>query len=96
MINNKNKLVWKEIVMILVVCVGNFFLLFFFLQYPQSFFILIYFELKANKYVEFLDKLNGMLFPYIQKTEKWIFKIIFKILIVPTVIIKINRQHIIL
>lgn len=73
MINNKNKLVWEEIVMILVVCVRNLFLLFFFLQYPKSFFILIYFELKANKYVEFLDKLNGMLFPHIQKTEKWIF-----------------------
>lgn len=54
--------------MILVVCIRNLFLLVFFFQYPKSFFLLIYFELKANRYVKFIDKLNRVLFSYIQKT----------------------------
>ena len=40
------------------------FIFIFFLQYPKLFFIVIYFALKANNYIEFLEKLNRMFFPY--------------------------------
>lgn len=53
-INDKTKVVWKGIVTILEVCVRNlFFISDFSSDTPKSFFILIYFQLKTNRYVEF-------------------------------------------